>query len=152
MLYQDNLFEAHPKLLDGFPRLRPWYAPIREAAAAQRIRRFRLVIRLECEIGFDKDKASAAFSGLDELVVEVVQTIFMGAGCDNLRVLEGVRGVRNVLIRGSTSGFEDYVEWLAGVMTTQPGEEASQFVPGDRDAWGAHMHIMPWPTIAPVVV
>lgn len=50
------------------------------------------------------------------MVVDVAQAVFLGVGYENLRVLEGVRGVKRVVIRGSTTGFEGYVEWLTGVM------------------------------------
>lgn len=59
---------------------------------------------------------------MDEVVVDVAQAMFLGAGYENLRVLEGVRGVGKVVITGSTTGFEGYVYWLKGVMEGEGGE------------------------------
>ncbi|KAK2603699.1 hypothetical protein QQS21_004075 [Conoideocrella luteorostrata] len=112
LLYTKNMFLAHPSLLTSFPRLRTWYTPVREASAISRIRRFRVVVRLDCDMRYTRDMASRMLSGMDEVVVEVVQAVFLGAGPENLRVLEGVRGVRSVVVRGSTTGFEGYVGWL----------------------------------------
>ncbi|KJK77862.1 hypothetical protein H634G_06829 [Metarhizium anisopliae BRIP 53293] len=58
---------------------------------------------------------------MDEVVVDVSQAVFLGAGRENLRVLEGVRGVGRAVIRGSTTGFERYVDWLTGVMEAEKG-------------------------------
>ncbi|GKT85127.1 hypothetical protein Ct61P_02977 [Colletotrichum tofieldiae] len=116
VLYSKNVFLAHTTLLASFPRLRPWYPPIRERSVLPHIRRFHIRVRLDCDPAFDASAAAAAFSGVDELVVEVWQAMFQGADHGTLRVFEGVRGVRDVKVYGSITGFEGYVRWLEGVM------------------------------------
>ncbi|GJC88191.1 hypothetical protein ColLi_11029 [Colletotrichum liriopes] len=116
VLYSKNMFLAHTTLLASFPRLRPWYPPIRERSVLPHIRRFHIRVRLDCDPAFDASAAAAAFSGVDELVVEVWQAMFQGADHGTLRVFEGVRGVRDVKVYGSITGFEGYVRWLEGVM------------------------------------
>lgn len=116
ILYTKNMFLAHAMLLASFPRLRSWYPPVRERSVLPRIRRFHVRVRLDCDPTFDAGAATAAFSGVDELVVEVWQAVFQGADHDALRVFEGVRGVKDVKIYGSTRGFEEYVRWLEDVM------------------------------------
>lgn len=133
VLYGANTFIAHPSLLAGFPRLRPWYAPVCAAALLPRIRRFHLTLRLDCGLGFDRGRAAAAFSGAEELHVRVVQSVFRGAGFDNLAALEDVRGVRRLTIRGSTTGFEGYVDWLARVMQSPLGAGVGEPVPLEAD-------------------
>ncbi|KFG77548.1 hypothetical protein MANI_005316 [Metarhizium anisopliae] len=129
LLYTKNTFLAHPSLLTSFPRLREDYPPVREAPAVSRIRRFRLVIRLDCDVLFSREAAAGALSHMDEVVVDVSQAVFLGAGRENLRVLEGVRGVGRAVIRGSTTGFERYVDWLTGVMEAEKGHVA-EYVDG----------------------
>ncbi|KAL0779392.1 hypothetical protein CaCOL14_003876 [Colletotrichum acutatum] len=108
ILYGSNIFLAHAKLLASFPRLRPWYPPVRERSVLPRIHRFHVRLRLDCDPAFDAAAATAAFSGVDELVVEVWQAAFQSADHGALRVFEGVRAVKTVRIYGSITGFEDY--------------------------------------------
>ncbi|KAH0595263.1 hypothetical protein MHUMG1_07012 [Metarhizium humberi] len=119
-LHQKHLPRA-PVPPDVLSRLREDYPPVREAAAVSRIRRFRLVIRLDCDVLFSREAAAGALSHMDEVVVDVSQAVFLGAGRENLRVLEDVRGVGRAVIRGSTTGFERYVDWLTGVMEAEKG-------------------------------
>ncbi|KAJ3484896.1 hypothetical protein NLG97_g6945 [Lecanicillium saksenae] len=132
VLYNDNTFVAHPSLLADFPRLRSWYAPVCAAALLPRIRRFQLTVRLDCDLPFDRRRAAAAFSGAEELYVKVTQAAFLGAGYENLRTLEDVRDVQQLAIRGSTTGFEDYVEWLSRLMQSPVGTKAEDFVPSEE--------------------
>lgn len=129
LLYASNTFVAHPTLLTSFPRLRAWYGPIRESTIVPRIRRFHLRLRLDCDVPFDRDVVARAFSGLEELTIDLVQAVFMGVGCANLTRFDAVRGVARVNILGSTSGFEDYVSWLRDAMTSKPGVRIADFVP-----------------------
>lgn len=116
ILYSKNIFLAHATLLASFPRLRLWYPPVRERSVLAWIRRFHVRVRLDCDPAYDATAVTAAFSGADELVVEVWQAMFQGADHGSLRVFEGVRNVKTVRVYGSTVGLEDYVRWLEGVM------------------------------------
>ncbi|ATY59528.1 hypothetical protein A9K55_002995 [Cordyceps militaris] len=132
VLYSGNTFVAHPSLLAAFPRLRPWYAPVCAAAVLPRIRRFHLTVRLDRDPAFDRRRAAAAFSGAEVLEVRVVQSVFLGAGRENLRMLEDVRGVQTVTVRGSTTGFEGYVRWLVRLMQSPLGTKAGILTPEEE--------------------
>ncbi|KAI9898275.1 hypothetical protein N3K66_006635 [Trichothecium roseum] len=131
LLYRKNTFLAHPILLTAFPRLPPLPDPLARPAAAARVRRVRLRLRLDEDLPFKPADAEAALSGLERVEVQLVQRTFLGVGCRNLGVLEGVRGVGRVSIWGSTTGFEKYVAWLAGTMM-KPAGEAQGDTYGDR--------------------
>ncbi|POR35030.1 Uncharacterized protein TPAR_04771 [Tolypocladium paradoxum] len=79
--------------------------PRPQPSALRRIRRFHLVLRLDCDTPCSRTAFAAAFTGLDELVVHVVQAVFLGGGCANMRVLEGVTGVRRVTRPGQHHGL-----------------------------------------------
>lgn len=131
VLYTRNTFTAHSSMLASFPRLRPWNAPIVSPAVLPLIRRFHLQIRLDVDLPFEPEAAADAFTGMDELRVQVVQAVFLGCGMANLKCLEAIRGVKKVEVRGSTTGFGDYIEWLEEAMRTEPGGEVVEFKPSE---------------------
>lgn len=133
VLYDTNTFVAHPSLLAGFPRLRTWYPPVCCAAVLPEIRRFHLTLRLDCDVPFDRERAARSFSGAEELHVDAVQSVFLGVGYANLRVLEDVRDVKLVTIRGSTTGMEGYVAWLTRRMMSHKGDDEEDFVAPEGD-------------------
>ncbi|KAH6611067.1 hypothetical protein Trco_001087 [Trichoderma cornu-damae] len=134
-----NMFVAHPSLLATFPRLRSWYSPLREAKAlVPRIHRFHVQIRLDLPLQFDRKAAAESFSGVDELSVDVEQSMFLGVGYDNLTVFDQVRGVKNLYISGSTTGFEDYIAWLRYAMTSPVGAEVAPYEAESVSPW-AHI-------------
>ncbi|KAI0123018.1 hypothetical protein BJ170DRAFT_122428 [Xylariales sp. AK1849] len=127
LLYRLNTYTAHPSLLASFPRLRPWYAPVSSASMASLIRRFRLRVRLDADPAFTAAAAQAAFSGMEEVEIEVWQAAYRGAGREVLGLFEGVRGVKRARVTGSTGGFGEYAAWLEGVMMTPEGEAVAEF-------------------------
>lgn len=80
ILYGENTFTAHPSLLTALPHLifpsRPVYTP--ELAA--RITRWKVCVRIDIDARFDGKTATEAFSGAQELTVEVVENGFRQAG------------------------------------------------------------------------
>ncbi|KAF6815836.1 hypothetical protein CSOJ01_03315 [Colletotrichum sojae] len=135
ILYSKNIFLAHATLLASFPRLRLWYPPVRERSVLAQIRRFHVRVRLDCDPAYDATAVTAAFSGADELVVEVWQAMFQGADHGSLRVFEGVRNVKTVRVYGSTIGFEDYVHWLEDIMRCEAdGSEKTRALERQRPA------------------
>ncbi|KAL3957800.1 hypothetical protein ACCO45_008378 [Purpureocillium lilacinum] len=126
------------------PAPAPLVQPRPRGPALALVRRFHLTLRLDCDLPFTRERAARAFSGADELTVEAVQSMFLGVGCANLRVLEGVRGVRRVRIMGSTTGFEEYVRWLEGCMMTPEGGEVVGFERED-EAMSHRLNIPVWP-------
>ncbi|CEJ81227.1 hypothetical protein VHEMI01369 [[Torrubiella] hemipterigena] len=135
ILYAQNTFVAHPSLLSSFPRLRSWYPPVRESSMHKHIRRWYLQVRLDCDVPFTATKASLAFDGAAALEIDLVQSVFLGVGYSNLRVLEQIRGVKRVKVGGSTTGFEKYIGWLEDKMVQDEDEEddGEPFQPEEDD-------------------
>lgn len=71
--------------------------------------------------GFTREEAKKAFSGLDDVDIEVWQASYRGAGRDVLELFEDVRGVKRARVSGSTSGFEEYAQWLGESMMAPVG-------------------------------
>ncbi|KAH7318681.1 hypothetical protein B0I35DRAFT_432704 [Stachybotrys elegans] len=138
LLYASNTFLAHPTLLASFPRLRAWYMPIRVESVVPRIRRFHIQVQLDCDVPYDRRDVARAFSGIDELTIDLVQSMFMGSGYTNLRRFEAVRGVHRVTILGSTTGFDEYIAWLQKAMTSDPGAAIDDFHPLHPN-WADHL-------------
>ncbi|KAI0205395.1 hypothetical protein F4808DRAFT_283011 [Astrocystis sublimbata] len=133
VLYSSNTFLAHTSLLTTFPSYfspthpRKRFAAIRSAPLASLVKRYRVRLRLDAEPQFARDAVTAQFSGKNEVVVEVWQAVWRGAGPDALRLFEGVRGVKTAKITGSTSGFEAYAHWLEHAMMADIGDYIGPF-------------------------
>ena len=127
ILYGENTFLAHQSLLADFPSLRDWHPPVRTARLLPHIRRWHVRVRLDCDAPYDAAAVARAFSGADELTVEVRQAVFRGVGRAVLRLFEGVRGVKAARVVGSTTGFEAYGLWLERAMCSPRGSEVVPF-------------------------
>ena len=133
LLYAANSWQAHYALLAALPRLRACHRPVIAARPRAAMRRWRLRVRLDVLCPFTTDAAAEAFSGADEVELEVRQATFWGgAGVEALGALHGVRGVRRVRVFGSTAGFGGYLHWLAGSMTAPVGAEVGEYVATDE--------------------
>ncbi|KAL7797525.1 hypothetical protein V8C37DRAFT_369769 [Trichoderma ceciliae] len=138
-LYSSNMFVAHPTLLATFPRFRSWYPPMREAnALVPLIHRLHIQVRLDLDLQYDRKAVAESFSGLDELSIDVVQSMFLGVSWDNLAAFDEVRGVKHVYISGSTTGFEDYIAWLEYAVTSPIGAEVTPYEAKSESPW-AHL-------------
>ncbi|TGJ85986.1 hypothetical protein E0Z10_g2759 [Xylaria hypoxylon] len=146
VLYSSNTFLAHTSLLTAFPSFfspghpRKTYAPIRNAALASLVTRFRVRLRLDTEPQFERDQVTAQFSGKSEVVIEAWQAEWRGVGPDVLRLFEGVRGVRTARVTGSTGGFEEYAHWLERAMMAGIGNYVKPFSWEDGHVKGSIQH------------
>lgn len=139
LLYTKNTFQCHPTLLTSFPRLlinpRPQAQPppspkqLTETSCpgVNLICRWYLHARLDCGPFWDAETVGKAFTGAEELELEVWQSQFGDGDIKLLRRFEGVRGVRRVRIWGSTTGVEGYVAWLEGAMRSPVGSEVARY-------------------------
>jgi hypothetical protein len=127
ILYGSNTFLAHSNLLTGLPRLRVCYATISSQKLISLIRRYHIRVRLDCDPNFEKERAIEAFSGIEELTIEVFQAQFGSSDYKVLRLFEGVRGIRKARVYGSVQAFPDYVEWLKNAMETPKNIEIGVF-------------------------
>ncbi|KAF7550917.1 hypothetical protein G7046_g7864 [Stylonectria norvegica] len=142
-LYSTQTFLAHPNLLASFPRLRAWYDPVKTASVLPRIRKFHVDIRLDCDLPYEEKAVIESFSGLDELDIDIQQSMYLGVGHGNLAKFEGVRGVKKVRIHGSTTGFEEYLLWLEAAMKSEPDAKIEPYVER-QTGWAerlTHIHV-----------
>jgi len=98
------------------PRLRLYYSPISSPSLISLIRRYHIRLRIDCDPNFTAKKASDAFSGIEELTIEVFQAQFGSSDYKSLRLFEDVRGVKRVRIYGSVITFPQYAAWLQAAM------------------------------------
>ncbi|KAE9373675.1 hypothetical protein N431DRAFT_374286 [Stipitochalara longipes BDJ] len=118
ILYSCNTFLAHPNLLSGLPRLRLYYDTISSPTLISLIQRYHIKVRLDCDPNFTLTKATNAFSGIEELTIEVFQAQFGSSDYKVLRLFEGVRGVKRTRVYGSVTAFPEYVAWLEAAIVT----------------------------------
>lgn len=129
ILYACNTFLAHPSLLSDRPRLRLYYDII-PATLVPLIRRYHIRVRLDCDPNFTAQRASDAFTGVDDFTIEVFQAQFGSSDHKVLRLFEGIRGVEQARIYGSVIEFPEYVQWLHGSMMAAVGSEVEPFDKG----------------------
>ncbi|KFY28105.1 hypothetical protein V493_03111 [Pseudogymnoascus sp. VKM F-4281 (FW-2241)] len=122
-LYAHNTFIAHPIRLYRIPQLRRWIKPVQAPHLIATIRRFHVFVRLKCDAGFSAEAATVAFSGVEELTIEVFKSQFKGSGNEVLRLFEGVRGVRRARVFGNVAEWPEYVAWLQSKMMSNEGCE-----------------------------
>lgn len=131
ILYGRNVFIAHSNLLTGLPRLRWKYDSISSARLISIIRKYYIIVRLDCDPNFSDVKAEDAFNGMEELTIRVEQSTFRDSDYQVLKLFEGVRGVKKTKVYGSVTGFPAYVEWLQDVMKLPKGIDIAPFQQGD---------------------
>ena len=114
VLYSCNRFQAHPSwLTDVMFAIYP-DRTIMSPRYIAFIRRFHLRVRLDCDPFYTPAKLAKAFSGMDELEIEVFQSSF---GTSDYRVLECfsiIRGVKRAKVHGSVK--QHFADWLEKVM------------------------------------
>jgi hypothetical protein len=132
ILYGYNIFIAHYSLLSSLPQLRRWHDPITSSALIALIRRYHIYVRLDCDPRFTAETAREAFTGVEELTVEVFQAQFGSSDYQVLRLFEQIRGVRNARVFGSITAFPEYATWLEYSMVSPEGVDVGDFL--DRDA------------------
>ena len=67
-----------------------------------------------------------AFTGVEELVVEVFQSSFQACDYRALEAFEGIRGVGRARVGGSVGRL--FAEWLEMCMMSLPGKEVGRAV------------------------
>ena len=127
ILYGSNTFLAHPSLLNSLPRLRLYYDPIYSPSLISLIRKYHIRVRLDCDPNFSAEKAKEAFSGVEELTIEVFEAQYGSSGYKVLSLFEGVRGVKKARIYGSIATFPEHVEWLQCSIMSPENEESHSF-------------------------
>ncbi|KAK5017841.1 hypothetical protein LTR60_001759 [Cryomyces antarcticus] len=119
VLYGGNTFAAHPSLLTAWPFLVKSSRPVACPVPAARIRKWYINVRLDTDPQFSAAGARKAFSGADELEIEVFQAQYGSCEYGVLRLFDQVRGVSKARVYGSVK--EGFAKWLAGVVTSCEG-------------------------------
>ena len=119
ILYGGNTFLAHVSLLTSLPRLRIYYASVQTASLISLVTKWHVRVRLDNDPNFTKDQATQAFSGMDELTIEVNQSQYGGSDYGALKLFEDVRGVKRARVYGSITFFVEYAKWLEDVMMSE---------------------------------
>lgn len=127
ILYGSNTFIAHPNLIFCLPRLALFYPTVQCGDMVALIRKFHVRVRLDCDPNFTLEKVTEAFSGLDELTIDVVQAQFRGSDYEVLKLFEGIRDVKRVVVIGSVSAFPEYITWLKNLAMMPQGSEVVSF-------------------------
>ncbi|MCJ1284037.1 hypothetical protein MMC26_003368 [Xylographa opegraphella] len=114
-------FRAHSSLLTSFPHFADPARPLTSRFYISLIRKWRISVRLDTDPNWSKRQVTDAFSGVEELSVDVWEASFGAAG---VRVLEGfwdVRGVGTARVRGCVE--RRMGRWLERLMESEMGVE-----------------------------
>jgi hypothetical protein len=139
VLYGKNTFIAHYSLLSQMPQLRRWYDPVTSPMLIALIKRYHIYVRLDCDAWFTAVTARDAFTGVEELTVEVFQAQYGSSDYAVLRLFEEVRGIRRVKFLGSVTGFPEYISWLQTAMMSPKDVNVLPYEASDteiaKDLW-----------------
>ncbi|KAH9845192.1 hypothetical protein Tdes44962_MAKER06766 [Teratosphaeria destructans] len=103
------------------------------------IRRYYIHVRLDTDPRFSRSQVQESFDGVDELEIEVFQSMYGSCDFGNLKSFESVRGVGKAVVQGSV-GDGKYADWLSRAMMSEPGtnlEPYSERYIGGSKAWDA---------------
>ncbi|TKX25722.1 hypothetical protein C1H76_2001 [Elsinoe australis] len=114
-------FEAHPTLLTSLPYYHMRSRPV-SPSLTPRIRKWHITVRLDVDARFTHEQVREAFTGCEELTVEVMQAMYGSCDFGVLGGFEGVRDVRRARVVGSL-GDGRYGVWLEKRMMLGVGEE-----------------------------
>ena len=139
VLYGNNTFIAHYSLLSSLPHLRRWQYPITSSALIAMIKRYHIYVRLDCDPRFTVETVRDAFTGIEELTVEVFQSQFGSSDYTILRLFEGIRGVKHARVFDSITAFPEYICWLENAMMSPKGMSVVDYGESEaevvRDLW-----------------
>jgi hypothetical protein len=149
ILYGENIFSAHRNLLATLPSFvlhlssDPFCCPpVVNSRVVPLIRRFHIFVRLDTDPRYSPRQVEESFSGVEELRIDVFQSMYGSCDFSVLKLFEGVRGVGKVVIEGSL-GDRKYADWLGKVIQLPLGEIAEPFweeYVGGVKAWDAWTH------------
>lgn len=112
--------------------LREWkdaaYTRVNNSLTPTRIRKWYINVRLDIDARFCASAVEAAFSGAEELEIDVFQAMFGSCDYSVLQLFEGVRGVRKAWIHGSV-GNGHYTEWLRHRIMCAEGADGEDLPP-----------------------
>lgn len=139
ILYGKNIFIAHYSLLSSLPQLRRWQHPVTSSGLIAMIKRYHIYVRLDCDPRFTVETARDAFTGMEDLTIEVFQSQFGSSDYTVLRLFEEIRGVKRARVFGSVTAFPEYISWLESAMMSPKGMSVAEYEENGakvvRDLW-----------------
>jgi hypothetical protein len=126
-LLYSHAFTAHPSLLTSLPHLEVnhhAYPPVLSPAALALIRRWRIKLRVDVDPRFSPSAACAAFSGAQDLEIDVRQNSYGLCPIEPvLSLFATVRGVNEVVIKGVGEEGMAFTSLLRTVMMAPAEQE-----------------------------
>ncbi|MCJ1380042.1 hypothetical protein MMC17_003145 [Xylographa soralifera] len=124
-------FRAHSSLLTSFPHFADPARPLTSRFYISLIRKWRISVRLDTDPNWSKRQVTDAFTGVEELRVDVWEASFGAAGVRVLEGFWGVRGVGKARVRGCVE--RGMGSWLERVMQSETGAEVAAWNGEDGD-------------------
>ena len=121
LLYDLNVFQAHPALLASLPFMTEISRPILNPVNSSLIKRYYIEVRLDSDPFWNGYDLKKAFSRCRELHVVSWQASFGNCGLDNLFPFVHVRGIGKARVEGSSVSPE-FGRWLEVVMESEEDE------------------------------
>ncbi|KAF2762751.1 hypothetical protein EJ05DRAFT_471701 [Pseudovirgaria hyperparasitica] len=125
ILYTNHVFGAHQSLLTQCPYLLDPSRPIYQKAAADKIGRWWICLRLDIEPRFDEEKVTKAFTGMDELCIEVWEAQYASCDYTVLKLFANVRAVKKAYVTGSVE--RKFARWLERAMMSPVGRNVPAY-------------------------
>lgn len=104
------------------------------------MRRFHLRVRLDCDPNYSGEALVRAFSGIEELEVEVFQASYGNSDFHVLELFAGIRGVRRARVFGSVA--REFASWLEGCMESAVGVNSMGWDRGGFEGLGVHDKVL----------
>jgi len=112
ILYASNTYCAHACRLTSTPYLLASSKPVLSPRCIRLIKKWHIQVRLDCDPNYNKQQATEAFTGAEELELEIWQAMFGAAGEGVLKLFAGVRAVGKAKVTGSvTPGVKRWLEY-----------------------------------------
>jgi len=112
ILYAANTYCAHSCRLTSTPYLLAPSKPVLSPRCIHLIKKWHIQVRLDCDPNYNKQQATEAFTGAEELELEIWQAMFGAAGEGVLKLFAGVRAVGKAKVTGSvTPGVKRWLEY-----------------------------------------
>jgi hypothetical protein len=142
LLYETNVFHAHPSLLTAMPHLTSAAKSVLYPSVTSQIRRWQISLRLDTDPRFTAQQATKAFTGAEYLEIRVWQAQFEACDYSVLKLFTGVRGVKVARVGGSVD--EELAHWLEGLMM-QPETELGNMCDcgaGEDEMFRGHTEVL----------
>jgi len=131
-LYSEE-FVAHHSLLTSLPSCRSPSRPVFASRYISLIRKWRIILRLDCDTRYTKEDVTKAFSGMNTVCIEAYEASYKASGLHSLEKFSGIRGVKKASVKGSVP--DEMAAWLVQAMQSDIGTEILMWKGTEWDVW-----------------